>query len=165
MPRFWAAFTAALIAVNCPEPSRATVIAEAEPVEVEEEDTRDADTVDGARNELVAKLVALKGTPWAAVSPSRTASTRDLMVSEDWFEGKSDSEGEGSRGWWTFDHGDHHRNFYGDRFGFITLARYHFLGVTEHQEQTALERDRWFFATRPPAITFGQGELRAYNQI
>jgi hypothetical protein len=71
---FWAASTAALIAVNCPDPSAATVMADLEPEELADDVAEGEEVMDGT--------VAFEEPLWAAASPKRAAAMRDRMVND-----------------------------------------------------------------------------------
>jgi hypothetical protein len=90
MPLFWAATKAALIAVNCPDPSAATVMADLEPAEVAEEVVEGVGVTEEAERRVVlstdADSVALEALLWAAASPRRAATTNERIASDDQFE-------------------------------------------------------------------------------
>jgi hypothetical protein len=73
---------AALIAVNCPEPSAATVMAVRKPVDVADEATDNVEDFVGTTDDSVVLLES----PWAKVSPNRAAKMKDRITKDDLFE-------------------------------------------------------------------------------
>jgi hypothetical protein len=97
----WAALTAALMAVNCPDPSAATVIAVFEPLELFEiaaavatvgavNGVEDIEVVDGTSDELREETALLIVMLWAAANPIRAVTAKESMERMGLLERKSD---------------------------------------------------------------------------
>jgi hypothetical protein len=80
IPLTWAALTAAPIAVNCPEPSNATVMAA---VDVLDKVAEGVDSVEVMREALGSREVPLEELLWADASPNRAAVKNRRIVIDD----------------------------------------------------------------------------------
>lgn len=85
-----------MIAVNCPEPSAATVMADLAPIEVTEGVAEGVESVDVVMSDALSsrdgqlslekQTVPLEGLLWAATSPSRETTKKDRIVPEELFD-------------------------------------------------------------------------------